>query len=178
MLEIGKMDREIIERLAMDSAAGELNEDIEALLQNYLSEHSESNEWFQQMLEVYTNTQGVFDAKTDFIKQPAEVKMPRKLNLIPVLRWSAVIIISVCTGGIAGRLSSQNVPSQKPNITATETKSAKKTGFNPANIGNDFWRNKITAMVNSSPAKIHIEKSSDSSLLETYKKYIKERNHE
>lgn len=172
------MEREIIERLAIDSAAGELNEDIETLLRDYLSEHNDANERFLKMRDIYKKTQIAFDVKTDLIKGQAVKKIQRKFDWLPVLRWAAVIIISVCIGGIAGRLSNQNVPSQKPNITATETKSAKKTGFDLNNIGNDFWRNKITAMVNHSPAKIHIEKSSGTSLLETYKKYIKEKNHE
>ena len=39
------MDRESIERLAMDRAAGELTADAEALLASYLAEHSESRAW-------------------------------------------------------------------------------------------------------------------------------------
>ncbi len=172
------MEREIIERLAMDSASGELNEDVETLLQEYLSEHNDVNKWFLEMRDIYNKTQAAFDAKTAFIKQHKTDNPSLKFNWFPVMRWAAVIIIAVCIGAAAGRLSKQKAPLQKHNVVATDTSFAKKTTFNPGNISNDFWRNKITAMVNPSPVKIHIEKSSGSSLLETYKKYIKESNHE
>ena len=46
------MEREAIERLAMDSAAGELNQDAEALLRTYLAEHPQANEWAEDMLQI------------------------------------------------------------------------------------------------------------------------------
>ena len=51
------MEREIIERLAVDLAAGELNEDVEALFRSYLAEHSEADKWAQDMLQVYEKTE-------------------------------------------------------------------------------------------------------------------------
>ncbi len=172
------MDREIIERLAMDSAAGELNEDVEALLQDYLSEHKEKKLWFLEMLETFRKTQDAFEVKTDLIKRQAEKKIPRKFNWSPVMRWAAVIIISACIGAAAGRWIKPETTQQKPNVLVTDTSSAKRTSFNLDNLDDGFWRNKIKAIINSSPAGIHMEKSSGKSLLEQYRQYLKERNHE
>ena len=55
------MNCEQIERLAMDSAAEQLNEDVEALLQEYLTEHSEANKLFLDMQEIYENTKVAFN---------------------------------------------------------------------------------------------------------------------
>ncbi|MBN1973059.1 MAG: hypothetical protein JW787_05435 [Sedimentisphaerales bacterium] len=173
------MDREKIERLAMDSAAGELNEDVKALLQEYLAEHSQAKKWFLEMQETYSNTQAAFDVKTAYIKKTSENKPSLKFDWLPFLRIAAIVVISVCTGIAAGRWSKQNVPQQESElIVKTPAVSAKRDSFSLDNLGEGFWRNKITAMLNPSPTRVHIEKSSGRSLLEQYQQYLKERNHE
>jgi hypothetical protein len=176
------MDRERIERLALDSAAGQLNEDAEALLKEYLAEHSEENKWFLEIQEIYSSTQAAFDAKADFTKEQAENKMPRRFSIFPVMRWAAVIIISVCIGAAAGRWSKSELTQPKPEQTVSSTFSTKgnETSLEDFldNFGDGFWRDKITAMLNPSPAKIYREKSSVPSLMEQYRQYLKERNYE
>ena len=66
------MEREAIEKLAMDSAAGQLNEDAETLLKEYLAEHPEAKKWFQDMQEIYANIQVAFNEKTAPVKKDDE----------------------------------------------------------------------------------------------------------
>ena len=74
------MNPETIERLAIDSAAGQLNEDIEILLREYLSEHPAEKKCFSEMQEIYNKTQIAFDSKTAFVKDTKENKTPIKFN--------------------------------------------------------------------------------------------------
>jgi hypothetical protein len=172
MLEIGKMEREAIEKLAMDSAAGQLNEDAETLLQEYLTEHPEANKWFQDMQEIYETTQVAFDTKTSSVKQPTENKPYLKFNWFPVLRRAAVIAIAVTIGITAGRWSKSEIPQQKLQQVATSSDTATKSqGIRLEDIGEGFWRDKVMAMMNSSPAKMHRDYISGPSLWEKYNKY-------
>lgn len=176
------MDREKIERLALDSSTGELNEDVEALLKKYLEEHPEENNWFLEMQEIYSSTQAAFVIKTDFMKEQAENRVLRKFSILPVMRWVAVIIISVCIGAAAGRWSKSGTAQQN---TQQAVSSAGQTKGHAAsledflnNFGDGFWRDKITAMLNPPPAKVYREKTSAPSLMEQYRQYLKERNDE
>jgi len=59
------MEREIIERLTMDSASGELNEDAKVLLQTYLAEHSQENLWAEDMFKLYETANAAVKIKTN-----------------------------------------------------------------------------------------------------------------
>ncbi len=172
------MNPETIERLAIDSASGQLSEDVEALLREYLAEHPEENKYFLEMQAIYNKTQIAFDSKITFINQPAENKIPIKFNYFPIIRWAAVIVIAACIGVIAGRISKQDVPQQESKLVVASATSTPKTGFNLDDLGEGFWRNKITAMLNPSPERIQREYNSSPSLLEKYRSYLKEKNHE
>ena len=166
------MEREAIEKLAMDSAAGQLNEDAETLLQEYLMEHPDANKWFQDMQEIYETTQVVFDTKTAPVKQPTENKPSMKFNWFPVFRLAAVIAIAVTIGASAGRWSKQEVtPQKQQQVTASSDTAAKSQGFRLENIGDGFWRDKVMAMLNSSPEEIHRSNIASPSLWEKYNQY-------
>jgi len=165
------MEREAIERLAMDSTAGQLNEDAEILLQEYLTEHPETKKWFLDMQKIYNKTQTTFDAKTAFIKQPTANKLYTKLSLVPILRWAAVIAIAVTLGAAAGRWSKPEAPQKQQQITASSDMITKSQGIRLDDISEGFWRDKVMAMLNSSPAKIHRDYISGPSLWEKYNKY-------
>jgi hypothetical protein len=170
------MEREIIERLAIDSAAGELNEDIETLLQDYLAEHQEAKIYFLKMCEIYSKTQAAFDIKTASIKKQSAIQPSLKFNWFPLLRTAAVIVISACLGIIAGRLSKQNLLQQESKYIALNSGiSAKRTGLNLDDLGEGFWQKKIAAMVNPSPVREHRENNSSPSLLKQYRQYLKEK---
>ena len=166
------MEREAIEKLAMDSAAGQLNEDTETLLKEYLAEHPEANEWFQDMQEIYANTQFAFNEKTFPVKQPTENKPTLKFNWFPVFRWAAVIAIAVTIGITAGRWSKSEIPQQKLQQVATSSDTMTKSqGIRLEDIGDGFWREKVMAMMNSSTTKIHKNYITGPSLWEKYNKY-------
>ena len=62
------MQREIIERLAMDRTLGELTEDAAALFETYLGEHPEIQEWAGQMAQTCELTRETINKKTQVLK--------------------------------------------------------------------------------------------------------------
>lgn len=107
------MERETIERLAIDSAAGQLNEDAEMLLSAYLAEHPEANKWSKEMLADYNMTASVVKAKTKetatasrmtFTKKP---KILSRVNWQPFAKWAAVVIFASMIGIGLGRWSKE-----------------------------------------------------------------------
>jgi len=166
------MEREAIEKLAMDSAAGQLNEDAETLLQEYLTEHPEAKKWFQDMQEIYANTQFAFNEKTASVKQPTENRPSLKFNWFPVFRLAAVIAIALTIGAAAGRWSKSQVPNQKQQqVIASSDTDIKSQGIRLEDIGEGFWREKVMAMLNSPPEEIHRSNIDSPSLWEKYNKY-------
>ncbi|MHC4744736.1 MAG: hypothetical protein ACYS8Z_22710, partial [Planctomycetota bacterium] len=100
------MNRETIERLAMDAAAGELSEDVEVLFGAYLAEHPEANEWAAGMTSIYEMTEAAIDAKTKGAAPPmVEKKSSVPINWFAAGRWAAVIAIAMFAGFSAGRWS-------------------------------------------------------------------------
>ena len=96
------------------------------------------------MREIYENTQVAFDTKTAFIKQPMENKVAIKSNLLPVLRWAAVIVVAACIGAAAGRWSRPEVPQQKQQqVIASSDTDIKSQGIRLKDIGDGFWRKKL-----------------------------------
>jgi len=173
------MDRVSIERLAIDSAAGQLNEDAEALLKEYLAEHSEANKWFLDIRDIYDKTQAAFDVKTAFTKQPTENKPALKLNWLPVARWAAVVIFAAFIGVAAGRWSKS--PASEPNpqrTTASQGPAVEQPSFNLESIGGSFWREKAVAMITSPSSEIHRDYVTGPKLWEKYRQFIKEKNYE
>ena len=170
------MDREQIERLAIDSAAGQLNEDAETLLKEYLAEHSQANKWFMDIKEVYDKTQATFDTKTASTKQSIEKEPSLKLNWLPVARWAAVLIFAVFLGAAAGRWSKSLTPETNPQrITISQGPTVERPSFN---IGESFWRKKAIAMITSPSSKIQKDYVTGPKLWEKYRQFIKERNYE
>jgi hypothetical protein len=172
------MEREAIERLAIDLSAGELNEDAQALFNEYLAGHPEANKWLLDMQETINQTQAAFNAKTASTK-PTAIKPPLQLKWLTFIRWAAVIAIAVCIGAAAGRWSKPAVPQQKPpQVTASIDSPAKRQGFNLDDLGEGIWRDKVTAMLNPPPQKIHKDYVPGPSMWEKYRQYIKERHYE
>ena len=173
------MDREQIERLAIDSAAGQLNEDAEALLKEYLAEHSQADKWFLDIGDIYGKTQAAFDAKTAVIKQSTENKPALKFSWLPVARRAAVLIFAVLLGATAGRWSKSPVPPEKPGqITAYQNPDKSKPTINLDDIGESFWRQKAVAMITPPLSGIQKDYVTGPKLWEKYRQFIKERNYE
>lgn len=176
------LNAEYSEVIHLRFAAGLSYEQIaQALFNEYLAENPQANKWASEMLAAYEKTEAAIDAKVKnvFLNQPVKTKPPARLNLLPFIRYAAIIIIAVCIGATAGWWSKPAPPQQKPKVVVvTSAPVAKKSGFNLDNLKEGFWRDRITAMLNPKPARIHRNINTGPSLFEQYQKYIKERNHE
>jgi hypothetical protein len=178
------MEREAIERLAMDLSAGELNEDVQTLFKEYLSEHPKTNKWLQDTQKLYERTEAAISAKIDTAytgveETPVKMKLPLKLKWCPIARWAAVIIFTAFLGASIGRWTKKPVLEKEfIRVPASSTHTVKRQGFNLDDLSEGFWRDKVTAMLNPSPAKMQTSSNAGPSLLERYKQYIKERHYE
>jgi hypothetical protein len=178
------MKCDVIERLAIDSASGELSEDAQCLLDAYLAEHAPANEWAQSILRVYRRTEAAIGAKTKATdarseNTPLKIKPMFPSRWRPALRWAAVVIFAALIGVGAGRWSRSNVlPAGHPERkTFRPILAASRQGLD-MDIGKSFWRAKAAAMFEARPyhqvnAAVH-----PGGLWQKYEDYIKENHHE
>ena len=177
------MKREMIERLAIDSAAGELNEDTETLFRTYLAEHPELNKWADGMSLIYGKTEAALNKKTagfngEIKTEPVKI-MHRQFNLRPFLRWAAVIIFAACIGLLAGRWSKPDITIPLPNIvSAAPELSETQSGLGMMDVGEGFWRDKAVAMLISEKSVAASNIIRGDGLWDKYRKYIQEKGHE
>jgi len=107
------MEREMIERLTIDSAAGELNDDTSSLLQAYLVEHPEAKQWSKEILTIYNKTDLVIKAKTKEATATSHMTNLKKPHILskadwqPILKWAAVVILAAMVGIGLGRWSKE-----------------------------------------------------------------------
>ncbi|MHC4758536.1 MAG: hypothetical protein ACYTE8_07750 [Planctomycetota bacterium] len=177
------MKREQIERLAIDSTAGELNEDAEALLKEYLSEHAPENQWAQDISELYKMTRQTIETKTArTIQKTSKVTHKHtswKLNFSAVARWAAVIVIFTSIGAGLGRWSKKPEPISE---TVKIIISNPSQRVRPADLvlmpTEGFWRDKAVSMLTSRPVTHYDKKIPISQLWHEYKQYIKEKSYD
>ncbi|MHC5074885.1 MAG: hypothetical protein ACYTFM_00445 [Planctomycetota bacterium] len=177
------MEREQIERLAMDSASGDLNEDAEAMLRAYLAEHEQEKLWAEDMYDLYETTKTVIKAKTNQSTAESSETIYKKPSLqigyLSIARWAAVIIAAALIGAGLGRWSNQ----PKQIITSpSETIFSEPQLTNSSDLvivpSEGFWRDKAMAMLEPKPV-IHSEKRIQiDSLWQQYKEYIKEKRND
>ncbi len=178
------MERENIERLAIDAAAGELNQDAEALFGAYLAEHREANRWAENMLQTYEKTQAAIHTKT----ANADVSSRRpviKKKRLPYLRWqslircAAVLLVGVVIGHAAGRrpTADRTGPTVlgEPYQAQAQVKTVQDLKQKYAGT---FWGDKILASVEHKPRQFYRGTTSDTSLWDKYRQYVKEKRHE
>lgn len=176
------MECDIIERLAIDKALGELNSDADALFDAYLAEHKEARGWARAMSQTCTQTRKAINTKT------RPVGLDRQLPRVPfsgvlawqtVGRWAAVILIALGIGATAGRWS-------KPQ-TSTRTTIVVRTASIPAPDGwkrvlsqpePGFWETKAVAMLQPKSAEIPSVPPSHRGLWDRYRQPIKEWSYE
>jgi hypothetical protein len=177
------MKREIIERLAIDSAAGELNEDTETLFKTYLAEHPELNEWAEEMSIIYGETEAAVNKKTGGLNSDIKTELIRsrhhRINLRPVMRWAAVVIFAACIGLLAGRWSKPDttIPHLRI-VSVTPSLSEKQSDLDLMNVGDGFWRDKAVAMLTPGNSIAGRNIIRGDSLWDKYRQYIKEKGHE
>jgi hypothetical protein len=177
------MERERIERLAMDSASGDMKKDAESLLEAYLDEHEQEKIWAEEMYELYETTKTAIKAKTSRGKAESSKAIYKKpflhISYLSISRWAAVIIAAALIGAGLGRWSNQ--PEQI--ITSpSEAIFSEPQMTNSSDLvivpGEGFWRDKAIAMLEPKPI-IHSEKKIQiNSIWQQYKKYIKEKHND
>ncbi|MBN2182672.1 MAG: hypothetical protein JW715_12240 [Sedimentisphaerales bacterium] len=174
------MEREAIERLAIDSAAGQLNEDMQAIFAEYLAANPQANKWAEDMMEVYKMTETAISSKTKpAVRTDAGVKALPIFHWQPIARWAAVVVFSAFIGLAAGRWSKQPVVPQGPTQETVASDWTSRTRYlDPASIGESFWREKVLAMFQAKPTAAVNIKIMNHSLWEKYRQFIKERNYE
>ncbi len=175
------MEREIIERLAMDSVAGELNEDIQVLFDTYLAEHAEANQWAEDISQIYKMTETTFQTKTRTV--PAEITAPVKagylwrLNWQHIVRSAAVIALAACIGLVVGRFTKS--PVVRPERTvASSTVTTGQSLRDSGDIGEGFWKDKALAMLSAGPQHLQGGFDDGKGLWNKYREYIKEKDYE
>ena len=154
------MKRERIERLAVDCAAGELNEDGQVLFKMYLAEHPEENRWAEDIMRIYEKTKAAIDAKT--MDGVGDEKPVIRRNRLLQLKWrrfgrsAAAVILGALIGFTAGRWE---ITDKTNKIAPTEI------GWGPRQVktisdlkekyAGTFWGNKVLALLEHTPGQRH-----------------------
>jgi hypothetical protein len=178
------MNRDAIERLAIDSAAGELNADVDALFRAYLAEHPQANQWAQDISRVYQETEAAINAKIETADTGAEgaggrAKPPSQVNWRPAARWAAAVIVGTVIGFTAGRWQPTErayriawpEPIRGPRQVQTVSDLQQK-------YAGTFWGDKMLALLRQRPAQQYKADFQGAKLWDRYRQYRKEKNYE
>jgi hypothetical protein len=172
------MERETIERLAIDCVLGELNEDAATLFEAYLAEHAEAKQWAEPMMQTCTRTREAIAQKTQVAEaavQPEPIRLPQA-NWSALGRWAAVIAVSTLFGVTVGRWSMPS-QTQKPDTVVARTgqPDAGPEGWRRvlSQSGQGFWQTKAVAMLQSQPRGIPGSTESQRSLWDRYRQFRK-----
>jgi len=178
------MEREIIERLAMDRALGELNEDTTALLEAYLAEHPEFQPCAERMSQTCALTERAIDRKTGLgetvaMKSPAQASQKPPIRLNRWARWAAVIFISMTIGNFWGRFSAPRYPLVRTVMVAAAPKAERQNLTSVlSETGEGFWRDKARAILDTKALSVTKSRSAGGGLWDRYRKLSKERRYE
>lgn len=172
------MNREIIERLSIDSAAGELNEDAEIMLRFYLAEHPQAKQWADDVRLVYDLTESAIKTKTahsDVGLIIPTIRPVLRVKWLPVARWAAMIVFGIFIGFTAGRWE---IPARTQKIAFQESTEFSKPVESVSDLkeryAGTFWGDKMLAMLEHHP-KTNLRNSKS---WDTYKQYMKGKNNE
>ena len=170
------MDRDTIERLAMDMAAGELNQDMQALLKEYLAENHQANQWAEQMLEVFSRTEDAINTKTADAKALTATK-PSVFSMRwePIARWVAVILVGAGIGFLVGHKSHSPAIQKVTNNSYVAAADPVRTfaDFKKRYEGT-FWGDKILSSFERANRPGRSRSISSPSLLHDLDEYLKE----
>jgi hypothetical protein len=176
------MNRETIERLAIDSAAGELNEDAEALFQFYLAGNPQAKRWAEDVRLVYDETEAAIQTKAVLAggqKAAPPMTPVKRVNRLTVARWAAAIILGTILGFTAGRWEATDKTNKMAlrepalNPMPVETIADLKEKY----VGT-FWGDKMLALLDNTARRQHKAHLRDIRSWDTYRQYMKEKHHE
>jgi hypothetical protein len=175
------MKREAIERLAIDSAAGELNEDILALFDAYLAEHPQAGQWAEDIAGVYKETEAAIDAKTSGANAGDALPAIKAKPLVRAKWWAigraaAGLIVAAIIGFAGGRWTingeAGRITFVKPERPAVQVKTISDLKEQYAGT---FWGKKVLALVEHTSSERYKADFQDSSFRQIYRQYIKEK---
>lgn len=178
------MKRDAIERLAIDSAAGELNEDGQSLFEAYLAEHAGAKEWAEAMFQTYRQAEAAISSKigsadASIAVVPMKSRPPALARWRPALRWAAIVCVAALVGAGAGRWSKSPVTAKWPERVAISTiRPAAATSLDLQDAAGSFWRAKAAAMFEPRPYRQANAAMQAGGLWRKYEHYIKEKYHE
>jgi hypothetical protein len=174
------MERERIERLAMDEAVGELTEDAVALLHAWLTEHPQAKQWVQETQLTCDKVRTAVERKTAAI----EVRPERAVRVIPLVRrgqwlslarWAAVVTLALLLGLEVGRQSHSGPPTRGPAVPTPAVHAQQLEWVRPApGSVPSFWQAKAVALLQAKPQADSIRDAREN-LWERYRQHIKER---
>ena len=178
------MERETIERLAIDNALGELDADTAALFQSYLAEHAEARDWAQTMAQTCSRTREAVNKKTaridpDHRVAGVDVHWPNTGRWWTLGRWAAVIVVSLAIGAALGRRSRPQVSAPETVVVqaqSTATQQGWKQILSKPERG--FWETKAVAMLQPRTNEIPSIHPGRQGLWDRYRQQRKERSHE
>jgi hypothetical protein len=176
------MEREIVERLAIDKALGELDADTAALLEAYLAEHAEARTWAQAMTQTCTQTREAISQKTRPDAQWHAADRSSRLAA-PAWRtfgrWAAVIVVSLGIGAVAGRWSRPPAPTTERVVVETRTPPApdgwRQLLHRPES---GFWQTKAVAMMEPRRDGVVTDHDAHKRLWDKYRPSAKEWSYE
>jgi len=178
------MERETIERLAMDRTLGELDADTTALLDAYLAEHPEMRPWAEGMSRTCERTREAIARKTQTSStdtQPHKARVYR-LRRIPwgaPARWAAVILISLGIGAGVGRQFRPGVSAPRPVLVQAQPTPARAGWERIAGASGDgFWETKAVAMLQPKVYELPRPRAAHAGFWDRYRQSRKERSYE
>ncbi|HUT47596.1 MAG TPA: hypothetical protein VMX36_15040 [Sedimentisphaerales bacterium] len=176
------MEREAIERLSIDSAAGDLNEDTEALLGTYLAEHPQANKWAEDVRQIYDKTEAAIRTKTahaDVGKVTPGITPVSQVKWLSVARWAAAIALGIIIGFTAGR---RNQTDSTYRIAFQELSRYPKQVETVSDLkeryAGTFWGDKMLALLEHKPGQRYKTNLRSVGSWDKYRQYIKEKQNE
>lgn len=178
------MERSAIERLVIDSASGELNDDAEALLGEYLAGHAEANRRAEEVRWIYEKTKAAIHTKTknvgvDIEKAAAGTEPAQQVRWWPVARWAAAVVFAAIIGFNAGRREKSDTmygPSS-PEF-ASIPKQVKTVSDLKEKYAGTFWGDKMQALLERKPGQRYEANLRSVGFWDKYRQYIKEKYNE
>ena len=178
------MERETIERLAMDRTLGELDADTTALLDAYLAEHPEMQLWAEVMSQTCERTRDAISrkAQSNGIDDRAREARVHCLAAIPwwtLARWAAVILISLGIGAGVGRRFRPDAP-PPPVVVARAPSTPARAGWGRiVGVSEDsFWEAKAVAILKPKVYEPSRARTAGTGLWDRYRQSRKERSYD
>jgi len=186
------VEREIIERIAIDCAAGELNQDIQALFNAYLAQNGQASRWAEDMLWVYATTEAAINAETRAVCTGSVTPVAKSRLVLPLRhqktrRWparrlagrAAVLIFAAFIGALIGRWSKPPVlPERAASVAIRPALTVDWPSHQLQDTGGSFWLTKAMAMLHARPDTVNKDYAEGPTLWEKYRQFIKEKRYE